>query len=146
MTIKSSTGLRNHIAGTGSLRGLLHGACEIRIYSGTVPASADDATGSAVLLVTIRKNGTDPLGFETGVTDGTLAKAVGELWNGNAVATGVATFYRLVLTADDNGASTTAPRQQGTVGLAGTDLTLTNVNITNGAPQSIEHGVVMIPV
>lgn len=144
MTVKSSTGLRNHVMGIGSLRALLHGACEIRIYAGTVPASPDDAIGSATRLVTIRKNGTDPLGFDVTVADGTFVKDPSELWRGDAVATGVAAFYRLTLTADDDGASTSQPRQQGTVGLAGADLTLTNVNITSGAPQTLDYGAVTL--
>ncbi len=55
MGIKSSTGLRNYMLGTaaakGSFRDAFHGASEIRIYGGTVPADADAAAGGAPLVV-----------------------------------------------------------------------------------------------
>lgn len=47
-----STGLRNHLLATGSLKDGLDGGV-IRLYSGTVPASADDSIGAAVLLCTV---------------------------------------------------------------------------------------------
>jgi len=54
MTIRQSTGLRNHLQQNGSLRSAFQGG-KLSIYSGTQPASADTAP-SGTLLVTITDN------------------------------------------------------------------------------------------
>lgn len=146
MAALSSTGLRNGLLITGSFRTLLSGTGEIRIYAGPVPASADAATTGATLLVTIRKNGTDPITFSATATDGVLPKTVGEAWSGVNAATGSPSFYRLVLTADDNAASTTAVRLQDTVATAGAGINLTAASLTSGATQTLDYYTVALPV
>ena len=55
MSYKTSTALRNGmLAGSGLKEQLDAGF--IKIYAGTVPATADDAIGSATLLCTISVN------------------------------------------------------------------------------------------
>lgn len=145
MAVKLSTALRNALLATSSFRGVFHGTSEIRIYAGPVPASADAATTGATLLVTIRKDGADPLGFEVSATDGVLLKAAAEAWEGTVDASGTASFYRLVLTADADDLSTTAPRQQGTVGVGGADLVVTSTALTASANQPILHAAFTQP-
>lgn len=145
MTVKSSTGLRNAMLATSSFRALFHGTSQLRIYAGPIPANADAATTGATLLVTIRKDDTDPLGFETTPADGVLQKAAAETWEGTVAASGTAAFFRLVLTADDNAASTTAPRLQGTVGLAGADLVMTSTALVATALQSFNNAAFTLP-
>ncbi|GER16679.1 hypothetical protein [Variovorax boronicumulans] len=104
---------------------------EIRIFSGPIPDNAEDAVGGATLLVII-KNGGAGLTFAA-PADGVMLKAAGENWTGTNVATGTASFYRFVVSADDNSASASALRLQGTVGLAGADMNLTYVALVSGA-------------
>ena len=147
MGIKSSTGLRNYMLGTaaakGSFRDAFHGASEIRIYGGTVPADADAAAGSSPLVV-IQKDHADPLSFAD-AANGVIQKA-SETWDGVIDTTGAATFYRLVQSADDDAASTTALRVQGTVGATGIeDLVLSSANLTSTESQKIDYYSVTFP-
>lgn len=144
MAIKMSTGLRNEMLSGDSLKAIFDAGSEIRIYSGTIPSSADDGIGSATLLCAIKKDGTDGITFDAAATGAILQKNPSEVWEGDNVATGAATFYRHVLTADDDALSNTAPRYQGTVAVVGGDMNLTNVNLVNGANQKLDYHAVTI--
>ncbi|NDZ11486.1 hypothetical protein C7T35_01430 [Variovorax sp. WS11] len=145
MTIKSSTGLRDILLGTGSLKATFDAGSEIRIYAGTVPADADASIGAATLLVTI-KNGVSGITFEAAPSGGILEKNAAETWSGVNAATGTPTFYRHVLTADTGALSTTAPRYQGTVAVAGADMNLTSSTLTSGATQTLDSHAVALPI
>lgn len=141
--MKLSTGLRNALLSGGSLKATLDGG-EIRIYSGTVPADADASIGSATLLVTI-KNGGSGINFASSAASGVLNKAAAETWSGTNAATGTASFFRHVLSADDGSSSSSAVRIQGTTAVAGADLNLTSVSLTSGATQTIDFYSVAMP-
>lgn len=143
MSIKSSTGLRTQLLGTSSLKTIFDAGSEIRIYAGAVPASADDAIGSATLLVTLLASG-DPITFGS-AAGGTMPKNPSETWTGVNVANGTPTFYRHVLTTDDGSASTTAPRYQGSVAVVGADMNLTASTLTSGATQTLDYHAVALP-
>ena len=64
-------------------------------------------------------------------------KPAGETWSGTNVASGTASFYRLVLPADTGAASTSAPRVQGTVGVIDANMNLSSVGLVNAAPQGL---------
>jgi hypothetical protein len=146
MGMKISTGLTNAMLSGSGLRTALTGM-ELRIYAGTEPATANDAIGSATLLVTITNGGAGtPLAFEANAVNGVLEKSSSQVWEGTAVATGTATFCRLVLQADAGGTSTTAARIQGDAGLAGRFLNLTSTSISNGAVQRIGNLAVAMPL
>lgn len=140
--MKLSTGLRNGLLSGDSLKALLDGG-ELRIYAGTTPADADAAIGSATLLVTIT-NGGSGITFSA-ASGGVMQKNSGETWSGTNAATGTAAFYRHVLTSDDGSASSTAVRLQGSVGLAGADMNLSSVSLTNGATQTINFYSISMP-
>lgn len=143
--LKRSTGLRNAMLVTGSFKNRMDG-CFMKIYGGPVPASSDDAIGAAVLLCTISNNSTATgLTFAAAAAGGVLSKTVAEVWSGNNVADGDATFYRMEKPGDTQGASTTEERVQGTVGVAGADLNLSNTTLVNGAPQAINYYTVAMP-
>lgn len=133
MAMKSSMGLRNLLMGTSSFRAIFHGTSEMRVYPGPVPVNADAAAGTPLLV--FRKDGTDPLGFSATVSGGVLVKDPAETWSAIVEVTGTAAYFRLVLIGDDNGASTTAPRVQGTVGLSGADLMMPQTAVIEGVPQ-----------
>lgn len=145
MPLKTSTGLRNKILDTGSLRATLSlGA--IRIYSGAVPATADAALGTAVLLTTISNNSTATgLTFDAAASGGILSKAPAEVWSGLNVAGGVASFYRHAAPADTGALSTTEARIQGTCAVAGADMNLTNTTLANGATHTVDFYQVNLP-
>lgn len=120
--LKLSTGLRDHLLTTGDFQAAADGGV-IRLYNGTIPATADAALSGNTLLVTISNNSAG-----TGITmnatsaGGVLGKNTAEVWSGVVVANGTPTFYRFSPLTDDGLLSTTAKRIQGTVGKVGSDL------------------------
>ena len=147
MAIKMSTGLRNQMLSGDSLKGIFDTGSEIRIYSGAIPPSADNSIGAATLLCTI-KNGASGITFDTAASGGILVKNPAEVWQGTvetAAGAGMnATFYRHVLAADDDTASATAPRYQGTVAVVGADMNLTNTLLVASAVQGLDYHAVTI--
>lgn len=142
MTAKLSTAMRNHMLETGSVKGAFT-TLELRIYSGTEPAGADDAiTGTK--LVTIKGPSAAALAFDAAAS-GSLPKAASQVWSGVAIASGTATHFRLVDTADTDGSSTSAKRIQGKCGTSGAELNMTSTSIANGATQTVDAGSITMP-
>lgn len=137
MTTKISTGLLAALLTTGGIKETLDGS-EFRLYTGIEPESADDSIGGATLLTTI-KNGASGITLDAVTTPGLLRKPAAETWQGTNVATGTATWYRLVKSADTGAASTSAVRLQGSVGVIGADLNLADVALVSGAPQQVNN-------
>lgn len=143
MTVILSTGLREGLATTGSLRSLINNT-KFHIYSGIVPALADDSIGNAVLLCEVSNSGAG-ITFEDAAPGGILLKKANETWTGTNLASGAASFFRLVQSSDTGSSSTTAVRIQGTVGILGSDMELVSVNLAEGAPQVIDVAAFTIP-
>jgi hypothetical protein len=140
-----STGLRNHLMGTGSFKNAMD-LSYLKIYGSPAPTSPDSAVGAATLLCVVSVSaGATGVTFEVSAQAGLLLKAAAEQWQGNNVATGTAVWFRLVKTNDDGTASTTALRLQGTVALAGADLNLTATSLTSGAVQTVDYFSVLMP-
>ena len=143
--MKASTGLRNKLLDTGSLKSIFNLGF-IKIYSGTVPADADAALGSATLLCTISVNSTGTgTTMEASASDGTLEKNAGEIWSGVNAASGTASFYRHVAAGDTGAASTTEARIQGSVGTAGADMNLTSTSLVAAATQTLDYYSINLP-
>lgn len=145
--MKASTGLRNALLATGSLKSQLDGG-KILIYSGPVPVTADAAIDAASnpLLATISNNSTATgLTLAADAANGSLSKNASEVWSGVNAASGVATFYRHVAAGDDGTLSTTQARLQGTVDLSGADMNLSATNLVTGATQTIDYYTVALP-
>src|SRR5574343_173140 len=107
MTARLSTGLVNDMLDSSSLKAALEGGGAnflIKFYTGSRPASADDAP-SGTLLVTVSNN----------ATGNVLAKNGGETWKGTCVADGVIGWARLARHGDAGGSCTTAQRMDFTV-------------------------------
>ena len=145
MALKVSTALRNKMLDTGALRTIMAGSF-LKLYSGTVPSTADDAiSGDSTLLCTI-SNGGSGVTFAATAAGGVIAKNASETWTGVNGAAGVATYYRLV-TASDNGladSSAAQARVQGTIALAGADMNFTSTSLSNGATQTIDYFVLAL--
>lgn len=142
---KFSTGLRNTMLATGSMKtALANGFFDI--YAGAAPATADDAVGAATKLCRISLNSTGSgINFDAAAAAGVLAKAPAEVWSGVNLATGTATWFRHVGAADDGLASTTQPRVQGTIATAGADYNVSNTGLTSGATQTIDGYSIALP-
>jgi hypothetical protein len=141
--LKVSTGLRNAILDTGSLKSALN-LSKIRILTGTPPATADAAeTGTLLSVITVNDTGTGvTLGAASG---GAIPKNAGEVWKGTNLAGGTATYFRWVAAGDTGVLSTTEKRLQGTVGTSGADLNMSSVNLTAAAPQTIDAANLSLP-
>jgi len=139
MALKSSTGLRDHMLVTGSLKAALDTGF-IKIYAGTPPSDADADLGSATLLCTISKNGDGVTGLSLSATavSGSVSKA-NEVWSGVNATSGTASFWRFIKAGDTGTASTTAIRQQGLAATSGSELIMTSVSLAGGATQTIDY-------
>ena len=142
--IKISTGLADAMMNdTGATAALNNAELELRIFSGPEPLTADAALADETLLVTIQVNGGGGMQFAF-ANEGTIMKDIDQSWLGNVIATGTPTYYRLCPMNDDNTASTTAARVQGSVGATG-DLKLGTTTLATGNPQSIDFYQLRLP-
>lgn len=146
MSIQLSSGLRDHLLISGSFKSALDGGV-IRIYAGTMPATADADSSSLTVLCTISLDATGTgLTWGSTVTAGILSKNTAEIWRGLIGTTGTATFFRNMAISDTGALSTTAKRVQGTVGLVGADLNFSNVNLVAGNYRVIGSLNVTLPM
>lgn len=145
MTYKVSTGLRNHLAVTGSLRAAFNAASRISIFGGSEVATADaDATGASLLCVITGPAGVG-LEFEAAATDGVLAKLAAQTWSGTNLADGTATWFRIEELGDTRGASTALKRIQGNIGIAIGDMVMIQNILVSGNVKTIDGGGLTIP-
>lgn len=141
-----STGLRDAVFDGTDWTNMWDGG-ELRIYddSGTRPANADATeAGGGTVLATI----TLPTpAFAASASGGAIAKA-GTWQDASADATGTADWFRMYDSAVTTGASTTAIRMDGTVGLnTGTfDMEFDNIAFTAADPITIDTFSVSIPL
>ena len=141
MALLASTGLRNKMLDTGSLKTILANGL-IHVYASTlanIPASADDAINPAVhtKLLTVFGDGL-AAGLNLGTAgSGAIGKDPSETWAGTVLATGNAVFFRFVANRDTAAASTTEARLQGRVGVSGAELNISSLALTSGQTQSI---------
>ena len=142
--IKISTGLANAMMGNvGATAALNAASLELRIFFGPEPLTADAGLADETLLVTIQVNGGGGMRFAF-AAEGTIMKDIDQSWLGNVIATGTPTYYRLCPKTDNNTASTTAVRVQGSVGVTG-DLKLGTATLATGNPQSIDFYQLRLP-
>lgn len=143
--MKLSTGLRDHLLAAGDFQAGVDGGV-IRIYSGTAPATGDAALSGNTLLCTISNNAAG-----TGITmaatpaAGVLGKNATEVWRGQVVATGTATFYRFSSLTDAGLLSTTEKRMQGSVGQVAADLIFSSVSFASGDYKNVDVFNVAMP-
>lgn len=156
-----TTGLKfSTSARTGMLGGALHSLSfkamftggSLLIYSGPVPASADDALSGNTELLEIDASGAG-LTFENAV-DGYIEKTAAEAWSGTVtnVPNYAATFFRFagpnaVAAVEDAAVdlSDTYHRFQGTVDVADADMTFGVTTWANGSTKGVEFFRVYLP-
>ena len=147
MAVKLSTGIKNNILASGSIKSLLDDGF-LTIFRGTAPADADASCGNTALVI-IRDNGQsvtagNGLDFATSGLAGVLQKLTAQTWKGTNDVTGTASFYRFHDKADGNSASTTADRIQGGCAVVGGDLNLSDLSLTAAADQTVDAYSVVI--
>lgn len=134
MTVVASAGLREHIL--GSVLDALSDS-EIRLYSGATPAASDDSIGASTILCKVRLGGASALDWEVNPQKA-LAKPAGSSWVGENLATGNATYFRIVSVTDGDNASSSAIRIQGSVGIVDADLNLDSTALMAGIDTPIK--------
>lgn len=144
MALKLSTGMRNKLMDTGSLKSILAGGL-IKIYAGALPADADAAVTGTLLCTVSNASGGTGINFDTTAAAGILSKAPGETWSGVNAATGTATYFRHVAAGDDGTLSSTQARLQGAIATVGAELNLSSTSLTSGATQTVDFYSVTIP-
>lgn len=142
--MKRSTGLRNFMLSSGSLKQALDGKV-IKIYSGPAPISADAAlSADNVLLATVSVSGTGAGVTMAAAENGTLSKNSSEVWSGQVAANGTASFFRMQTAADDGALSTTAARIQGSIALDGADMNFATLTLISGNTRQINYFVISV--
>jgi len=124
----------------------------LRIYSGAQPASAD-LPASGTLLVEITESGgafahgSPTNGIEWDAPDGgVISKDPLETWQGSGIAAGTAGWARFYANPLDDGLeSTTHARIDMSVGRGTGDLQVSNVNVSVGAPITVDVAVLRLP-
>lgn len=141
---KFSTGLRNEMLSGQSFKDTMDGGY-LHIFTGTPPASADDAeTSTPILTLSVDDSG-GGLHFDSTAVDGAIGKDNSELWKGTITADGVATWFRFVAVGDTGAQSTTEARIQGTVGVAGADMLMANTSMTETEEFTLNYFTVVLP-
>lgn len=106
----------------------------IRIYDGSQPAGPATAVSGQTLLATLTMNATAWAAASSG------SKAAGAITSGVAVATGTASWFRIL---DSTGVTAYA---DGSVGTSSADMILPTVSIVSGVTVSCSSLVVSVPV
>lgn len=146
---KFSTGLRTGMLNGEGLKEQLDGG-RIRIFSvassSEIPTTADGAeSGTPLMELTAGGDGVTGLTFEP-PAGGAISKAADEVWMTSSIDdAGTCAYFRFVGSADAGGDSTTEPRIQGTCGIAGTDMVLTNLNVVAGVPWTLNFFNITLP-
>jgi len=137
MTGKISTGLADALLTGSGLKEAMTGM-HLYVYAGTEPATADAALGGATLLCDYSGNGDgSALLLAATASGGQIEKEATQVWQGTAVATGTAAFFRFAMPADTGEVSTTAIRVQGVVGNVGKELNLNDLGFTTSAVMTV---------
>jgi hypothetical protein len=147
MTMRLSTGLRNAVLNGGSGNGIKASFAGgfINIYSGSQPAAADNAaTGTLLGTVTVGGDGATGINFDA-AAGGVLSKAAAESWEFVGLAAGIAGWFRLYVSGDGMGSSTTAKRLDGAIGTSGAELNLSNLNIVVDQVNTCDSFTVTMP-
>lgn len=106
----------------------------LRIYSGSVPATANAGIGGATLLAELAMAST-PFGAAAGT--GTVTKTAAAIASdSSADASGTASFFRIYKSDG------TTCRVQGSVGTSGADLNLVTTTIAAGQPVAVSSLVI----
>lgn len=130
MALRLSTGLRNGMMGTSTLKELLENGT-IDIYSGIQPASADSVeTGSKLVTISSTSGTAAADGVKFGTAAGVVLGVGAIPWSGLCKLAGIAGYFRFRGSGGTAGSSTVEKRMDGNVGVSGADLNLTHTSLS----------------
>ena len=153
MALRLSTAYRNIILRGRSIQDAFQGNTFLYIFSGTQPATADDAVPSdSTQLVTIQAfQSTNikpafplPLRFGPPV-DGTIGMEPGRIWCNPAESSGVAGWFRLGYSSLILGESKIHPRMDGAIGERSGEMQISDINITMGELVQVSTFNITLP-
>lgn len=158
LTAEDATALTVALAATrgGSFNDIFRNGV-MRIFSGSQPASADDAeAGTQLVEITVGSGAfvsgspANGLNFGETATAGILGKSGSETWSGQASQTGTAGWFRFYPNDRDNhtgadGGGETKIRFDGAIATSGAQLNMSNTSITSGGTTTIDSVAVTIP-
>lgn len=140
-----STGLRNSILTKLALEFEGANTAEIELYAGSVISTADDDISGNTLLGTISTNGDGTALTLGSPVSGVIGKTSTETWSVTPIADGTASFYRLIISTDTGGLSTTAIRVQGTVSTANADMLVDSTAFVTGISRTVSAFSIGMP-
>jgi hypothetical protein len=147
MSIKFGVQLANAMLVTGALQALLASG-HIHFFSGPVPPTADEAIGGSNADLLTVDNGGAGVTFQNTAANGVMSKTASETWSGVIGATGVASFFRYVVGAD-NGAGVAGAGNYRVQGVVGTDITadmlVATTNFVAGVTITLSNGQLALP-
>jgi len=121
--------------------------------TGEQPESADNAeTGEKLLRITLNSGAFTPgnplngLEFEDEPTDGVLEKAAAQIWSGLGLANGSARHFRFYTNRYETGASTSAIRFDGSIGVSGANAKVGSTEVTAGRAQYVNSMKIVMPM
>ena len=106
---------------------------DLKVYTGSAPATADAAETGTLLIDWVLPN--PAMGAPSAATPPVITAAA--ITNVNAAATGTAGYARILANGDTGALSTTQRRGQITVGTSGADLNFNTTSISSGGACSI---------
>ena len=119
----------------------------LRIYSGTQPSTADLAeTGTLLIEITINAGvfaSGNGLVFEDRA-GGVIGKKASDVWSGTGLAAANMGWWRLYDSSVSTGASTTAIRCDGSIGLSGANMNVSNLAVTVGVLSTLNDFTVTL--
>ena len=123
----------------------------LHIYTGTQPTSANDVeSGSKLVEITQGSAAFTPGTFANGlnfgaVVAGVIAKETGEVWSGEASATGTAGWFRFYANDEGTGADSSKIRFDGAIATSGAQLNMSNTAITSGGTTTVDTVAITLP-
>ena len=150
MAMRLSTGMAQGLAsGSGFVEQMNYGVC--RVFTGTQPASADDAeTGTLLVEFTAAAaaftpgSNTNGLEFDTPV-GGVVSKKSSQEWSGVPVASGTAGYARFYDNSRTTGAATTARRFDMACGSGTGEVRLSSTTVVLGKKITIDSATFTQP-
>jgi hypothetical protein len=142
MALRLSTGARNGLAGSKGFEELFNGGF-IGLFSGSQPASADNAEGGGLLATISSSSGTG--GIILGTAGGGIITKDASVMSGTCGTGGVAGWFRLYDSNKTTGSSGTAVRMDGNFGVSGSDMVAANTTLVAGATTTIDEFSLTVP-
>lgn len=158
MAWRLSKGLRNKLlgltSGDGSLKTILANG-QIRIFTGSQPASADEGeTGTHLCTITLSSgamtSGVATNGINLGdASNGAIGKADGEIWSGENIATGTAGWFRWYPNDFDNhigeNSDGSKARIDGNCSTSNAQMNLSSTGLVSGVSTTVDSVTITMP-